>query len=168
MNRPYRCAATTGLKRNAADGLFARPSIVCHKNEEEGLEIMNVTRRNFLKFSGLSAGSVLLPAGAAVSAEKIRGFPLHKPIKESATICPYCSCGCGLLIATGPDGHIINAEGDPDNPQNRGALDPKSISVRQLSQSPLRLEEASLPGPGERYLRGKGLELDDHGSGQAD
>ena len=27
MNRPYRCAATTKLRRNAADGLFTKPSI---------------------------------------------------------------------------------------------------------------------------------------------
>jgi len=27
MNRPYRYAATTKLKRNAADGLFTKPSI---------------------------------------------------------------------------------------------------------------------------------------------
>ena len=109
---------------------------------------MSVTRRNFLKFSGLTAGSVLLPARMAASSEKISGFPLHKPVKESATICPYCSCGCGLLISTGPDGHILNAEGDPDNPQNRGALDPKSLSVRQLSQSPLRLRKPLYRAPG--------------------
>ncbi len=102
---------------------------------------MEVTRRKFLKVSGLTAGTVLLPAGMAASAEKIKRFPLHKPVKEAATICPYCSCGCGLIIATGPDGHIVNAEGDPDNPQNRGALDPKSISVRELSNSPLRLKK---------------------------
>ena len=109
---------------------------------------MGVTRRNFLKVSSFTAGSILLPSGWAVSAEKIKAFPLHKPIKEAATICPYCSCGCGLLIATGPDGHISNAEGDPDNPTNRGALDPKSISVRQLSQSPLRLKKPLYRAPG--------------------
>ncbi len=109
---------------------------------------MGVTRRNFLKASGLTAGSILLPSGFALSAEKIKAIPLHKPIKEAATICPYCSCGCGLLIATGPDGHIINCEGDPDNPNNRGALDPKSISVRQLSQSPLRLKKPLYRAPG--------------------
>jgi formate dehydrogenase major subunit len=75
-------------------------------------------------------------------------FPLHKPIGEAATICPYCSCGCGLLIATGPDGHIVNSEGDPDNPQNRGALDPKSISVRSLSQSERRLRKPLYRAPG--------------------
>jgi formate dehydrogenase major subunit len=109
---------------------------------------MDTTRRNFLKYSGLTAGSVLLPSRLAASTEKIKAFPLHKPIKESATICPYCSCGCGLLIATGPDGHIINSEGDPDNPNNRGALDPKSVSVRQLSQSTLRLQKPLYRAPG--------------------
>ena len=84
----------------------------------------------------------------AISSEKVKSFPLHKPIKEAATICPYCSCGCGLLIATGPDGHIINSEGDPDNPVNRGALDPKSVAVRQLSQSPLRLKKPLYRAPG--------------------
>ncbi|MCX6008294.1 MAG: formate dehydrogenase, partial [Chloroflexi bacterium] len=102
----------------------------------------------FLKLSGATAGSVLLPTGFAVAAGKIQTFPLHKPVKEAATICPYCSCGCGLLIATGPDGHIINCEGDPDNPQNRGALDPKSVAVRQLSQSQLRLKKPLYRAPG--------------------
>lgn len=109
---------------------------------------MEVTRRNFLKGSGLTAGSILLPSGYAAAAAAAKTFPLHKPIKEAATICPYCSCGCGLLIATGPDGHIINAEGDPDNPQNRGALDPKSVSVRELSNSPLRLKKPLYRAPG--------------------
>lgn len=114
---------------------------------------MDVTRRHFLKFSGLAAGSVLLPSSMAASAEKIGTFPLHKPIQEAATICPYCSCGCGLLISKGPDGHILNAEGDPDNPQNRGALDPKSISVRQLSESPLRLKKPLYRAPGsDRFV----------------
>ncbi len=72
---------------------------------------MGISRRKFLQYSGLTAGSILLPSGMAVSSEKVKSFPLHKPIREAATICPYCSCGCGLLIATGPDGHIINSEG---------------------------------------------------------
>ncbi len=109
---------------------------------------MKLSRREFLKLSGVATGSLLLPSGAALAAGGVTTFPLHKPISEAATICPYCSCGCGLLIATGPDGHIINAEGDPDNPQNRGALDPKSISVRSLSQSDRRLKKPLYRAPG--------------------
>ena len=119
---------------------------------------MGITRRRFLQTSGLAAGSILLPPGMAASVEKVKAFPLHKPIKEAATICPYCSCGCGLLIATGPDGHIINSEGDPDNPVNRGALDPKSVSVRQLSQSSLRLKKPLYRAPGSDKFEEKDWE----------
>jgi formate dehydrogenase major subunit len=102
-----------------------------------------------MKLSGASAGGLFLPAGfaAKAAADSLITFPLHKPVGEAATICPYCSCGCGLLIATGTDGHIINSEGDPDNPQNRGALDPKSISVRTLSQSDRRLKKPLYRAP---------------------
>jgi formate dehydrogenase major subunit len=119
---------------------------------------MGITRRKFLQYSGLTAGSILLPSGMAASSEKIKAFPLHKPIREAATICPYCSCGCGLLIATGPDGHIINSEGDPDNPVNHGALDPKSVAVRQLSQSPLRLRKPLYRAPGSDKFEEKDWE----------
>ena len=111
---------------------------------------MQVTRRGFLKLSGATVGGLIATGGAsgAVLATGIEPFPLHKPVSEAATICPYCSCGCGLIISTDASGHILNAEGDPDNPQNRGALDPKSISVTQLSQSDLRLKKPLYRAPG--------------------
>lgn len=104
-----------------------------------------------MKLSGATAGGLFLPASFAASALAAEAgiiFPLHKPVGEASTICPYCSCGCGLLIATGPDGHIINSEGDPDAINNRGALDPKSISVRSMSQSPRRLSKPLYRAPG--------------------
>jgi formate dehydrogenase major subunit len=96
------------------------------------------TRRSFLGFTGAAAGSVLLPPPSAAAAAE-RRYPLHKRVGEAKTICPYCSVGCGLLIATDDHGHITNAEGDPDHIINRGALDPKSVAVPQLSNSPLRM-----------------------------
>jgi formate dehydrogenase major subunit len=103
-----------------------------------------------MKLSGASVGGLFLPAGfaaAAVASSEVL-FSLHKPVGEKSTVCPYCSCGCGLLIATGPDGHIVNAEGDPDAINNRGALDPKSISVRSMSQSDRRLKKPLYRAPG--------------------
>lgn len=102
---------------------------------------LKATRRQFLKLSGATAGCLLVPVGVGAAAAASEGatFPLHKKIVEGRTICPYCSCGCGLVIATDKFGHVLNSEGDPDNPINRGALDPKSISVRQLSTSSARL-----------------------------
>jgi formate dehydrogenase major subunit len=109
-----------------------------------------------MKLSGASVGGLFLPAGFAASAAAAAAtFPLHKAIGEAATICPYCSCGCGLLIATGPDGHIINSEGDPDNINNRGALDPKSISVRSLSVSERRLRKPLYRAPGSDQFEEK-------------
>jgi formate dehydrogenase major subunit len=115
---------------------------------------MKVNRREFLQLMGTTAGALLLPSDLALASGGTGGtyFPLHKMVGEAATICPYCSCGCGLLIATGPDGHIINSEGDPDNINNRGALDPKSVSVRQLSQSPLRLRKPLYRAPGADHF----------------
>jgi formate dehydrogenase major subunit len=109
---------------------------------------MKLTRRDFLRGAAVASGSLLLPQGAQAAATAQKIFPLHKKVREAATICPYCSCGCGLLIATGPDGHIVNTEGDPDHINNRGALDPKSISVTQLSRSPLRLKKPLYRAPG--------------------
>jgi len=99
-----------------------------------------LNRRNFLKLSAAGAGgtSVLLAAGLG-PAEGAGGLQLHKKIGESYSICPYCSCGCGLVVATNEEGHVTNCEGDPDHITNRGALDPKSIAVPQLLNSPLRL-----------------------------
>jgi anaerobic selenocysteine-containing dehydrogenase len=111
-----------------------------------------------MKLSGATAGGLFLPAGFAASAMAAGSeiiFPLHKPIGEAATVCPYCSCGCGLLIATGPDGHIVNSEGDPDAINNRGALDPKSISVRSMSQSQRRLTKPLYRAPGSDQFEEK-------------
>lgn len=108
-----------------------------------------VSRRDFLKLSAAGAGgsSLLLAAGLG-PAEGASNLKLHKRIGEAFTICPYCSCGCGLVIATDEAGHVINAEGDPDHIVNRGVLDPKSIAVRQLSTSPLRLHKVMYRAPG--------------------
>jgi formate dehydrogenase major subunit len=106
-----------------------------------------LTRRQFLATSALVSGSLLLPTTVRAAGGGAGTFPLHKKVGEGTTICPYCSCGCGLIVATDEQGHISNVEGDPENPINRGVLDPKSISVRQLSNSELRLRTVMYRAP---------------------
>ncbi len=107
---------------------------------------MDLSRRDFLKVGAISAGSLLLPAGTAAAASAAK-FPLHKRVGEAASICPYCSVGCGVIIATDAQGHIVNTEGDPDNIHNRGALDPKPLAIPQLGNSPSRLQKVLYRAP---------------------
>ncbi len=107
---------------------------------------MELTRRQFLKLSAVTAGTVLLPSGFAAAAEAKR-FPLHKPIGETPTICPYCAVGCGMLVGT-IEGKVVNIEGDPDHPINRGALCSKGSTVSQVANNPLRITKPLYRAPG--------------------
>jgi len=108
---------------------------------------VQLSRRGFLKLAGATTGGVLLPADFSAVAAGELTFPLHKPVGEAKTICPYCSVGCGILIDTDQTGHIRNVEGDIDHVTNLGALDPKSLSVSQLSTSPARLGKVLYRAP---------------------
>jgi len=96
---------------------------------------MEITRRDFLKISGAGVAGVTvfssLPIPTAMAAP--RQFPLKKKVKETTTICCYCSVGCGAVVAAYEDG-IIKIEGDPDHPINAGTLCPKGLAMAQVSQ----------------------------------
>jgi formate dehydrogenase major subunit len=97
---------------------------------------MKLSRRDFLKLSGATTGSLLLPTGTALAA-KGKTFPLHKPIGETPTICCFCGVGCGAIVASapGPDGKlkVVNLEGDPDHPINQGTLCSKGQALAQIN-----------------------------------
>jgi len=109
---------------------------------------MNVSRREFLKLSGATVGGLLLPAGAVLAAQP--RFPLHKPVGETPTICCFCGVGCGAIVASGPDGKVVNVEGDPDHPINRGTLCSKGAALAQLNLDPVnqRLKTPLYRAPG--------------------
>jgi len=98
---------------------------------------MGVSRREFLKISGSTVllGSLdinLGPAKAYAQGLRIKGA------KETQTVCPFCSVGCGIIVHT-KDGKVVNTEGDADHPINEGTLCSKGASLYQVVNNPLRL-----------------------------
>ena len=112
---------------------------------------MELSRREFLKASGFGVGGAFLlgvldPSVALARAPKV--LPLKKRIGEKTTICPYDGSGCGFLVAA-ENGKVVNIEGDPEHPVNRGGACAKGASMRQLSaDNPWRLSKVLYRRPG--------------------
>jgi len=112
---------------------------------------MSLHRRDFLKLSGAGAmaaafgglGFNLTPVAAR--AEKLA----IDEARQTTTICPYCSVGCGLVVSTAKDGkqRAINIEGDPDHPISEGALCAKGASLYQLVENDKRFTKVLYRAP---------------------
>lgn len=86
---------------------------------------MGITRRGFLKVSGTAFLASLAfeftnQAPAMGMLETGAPWKLIDTV-EQPNICCYCSGGCGSICSS-RDGVLINIEGDPDHPINRGGL----------------------------------------------
>jgi formate dehydrogenase major subunit len=66
---------------------------------------------------------------------------------EVPSICPYCAVGCSQLVSV-RDGRIVNIEGNPDSPVNRGTLCPKGAATFQLAVNPNRVTQVWYRAPG--------------------
>lgn len=114
---------------------------------------MDLSRRDFIKLSGAGIGgatifSLFNPKTGLAASDSPAEFPLHKKIGETTTICPYCGVGCGFLVAS-ENGVLVNLEGDPEHPINRGGACSKGGAQYQLSaHNPLRLNTVRYRAPG--------------------
>jgi formate dehydrogenase major subunit len=115
---------------------------------------MNVlTRRDFLKMSGVAAAGLTLSqlgfdlTPAILHAAELRKELRIKGAKETPTICCYCSVGCGILVATDTKGKVMNAEGDPDHPISEGTLCAKGASSYQIAVNENRLKKVRYRAP---------------------
>jgi len=118
---------------------------------------MELSRRDFFKVTGAGVGGVFLLKGLgsrSAFASSAKAHPLHKKLGETATICPYDATGCGFLIGTA-NGNIVNLEGDPDHPINRGGACAKGASLAQWRTvdgklNPRRLTNVKYRAPGAK------------------
>lgn len=107
---------------------------------------MRFTRREFLKISGAAVAALpvlgfdLTPAMAQAGEYRI------KNIKPVPSICPFCGCGCGLVVYAA-DGKALATEGDPDHPINQGSTCAKGSSVYQIYDNPRRMRKPLYRAP---------------------
>jgi formate dehydrogenase major subunit len=66
---------------------------------------MELSRRQFLKLGG--ATSALLASHGYAAPVTATPRSEVKWTKETATICPYCAVGCGIIVGT-RDGQVVN------------------------------------------------------------
>lgn len=107
-----------------------------------------LTRRDFLKISGVSAaGLTLSQLGFDMTPVLVYATELRiKGAKETTTVCCYCSVGCGQIVHT-DKGKVINIEGDPDHPTSEGSLCAKGAGVFELVTNPKRLTKVMYRAP---------------------
>ena len=125
----------------------------------------SITRRQFLRFSAVSAAG--LGASSLVSLgfspnevlAEVRQYKLARTT-ETRNTCPYCAVGCGILMyslgdkAKNSQAEIIHIEGDPDHPVNRGTLCPKGAGLLDFVHSPNRLKHPEYRAPGtDKFVR---------------
>jgi formate dehydrogenase major subunit len=71
--------------------------------------------------------------------------------RVAVSVCPYCAVGCSQLVYV-RDGQIIDIEGNPDSPINRGTLCPKGAATYGLTINPSRVTTVKYRAPyGDRW-----------------
>jgi formate dehydrogenase major subunit len=113
---------------------------------------MKLTRRNFLKVSGATTGAALI---GVFDVRKVLtredGTTLRiKYARQTTTICPYCGCGCGFIVHASK-GKVINIEGDPDHPINRGSVCSKGAALYQVANNDARLKKVRYRASGSDH-----------------
>jgi formate dehydrogenase major subunit len=108
------------------------------------------SRRDFLRRSaggGFALGSMLgLGFDLGQARAEYSRFKFANT-RETPSVCPYCAVGCGQLVSS-RDGKIVNIEGNPDSPINRGTLCPKGAATFQLAVNPNRVTRVWYRAPG--------------------
>jgi len=127
--------------------------------------VRGLNRREFLGAStggGFALGSLLgLGMDLRAAQAEVRTLKIANA-REVPSVCPYCAVGCGQIVSVRKDkdgvDQIINIEGNPESPINRGTLCPKGAATYQLAVNPLRKMQVLYRKPGGTEWETKPLE----------
>jgi formate dehydrogenase major subunit len=113
-----------------------------------------LTRRDFIKWTGVGAGTLAL---SELGFDLAQAYSVRQTLRiagatQAHSVCPYCAVGCSLLAYTRKevDGttRLLQIEGDPDSPVNEGRLCPKGATAMDLAISTRRVERPLYKAPG--------------------
>jgi formate dehydrogenase major subunit len=113
----------------------------------------NTAVSQFIEFIRSRVG--LLPNPVSAKTEKLA--PRIRDAKVTHSVCPYCAVGCSQLVYH-KDGKILDIEGNPDSPINRGTLCPKGSATYGLAVNPLRLTKVKYRAPYSDHWEEKPLD----------
>ncbi|AVX20268.1 formate dehydrogenase major subunit [Carboxydocella sporoproducens DSM 16521] len=113
---------------------------------------MLISRRRFLQLIGVSTAATLISGLEFLQPDTASAISIKlTDAVATPTICSFCSVGCGLLVHTKiKDGvpALINIEGDPDHPINRGSVCSKGAASFQIRENSRRITTPLYRAPG--------------------
>jgi formate dehydrogenase major subunit len=90
------------------------------------------------------------PLGRGAAAQSPRSATLTPRTVDADhvahSVCPYCAVGCAQLVYV-KDDTVIQVEGNPESPINRGRLCPKGSASKQLVTGPHREQHVLYRAP---------------------
>jgi formate dehydrogenase major subunit len=116
--------------------------------------VATLTRRDFLKLTGVSVGTLAL---SELGFDLAQAYEVRQNLRiagatQSHSVCPYCAVGCALIAYTRKESDgtvkLLQIEGDPDSPITEGRLCPKGATAMQLATSTRRVERPLYRAPG--------------------
>jgi formate dehydrogenase major subunit len=80
------------------------------------------------------------------SPESTKQAPRIRDAKLYHSVCPYCAVGCSQNVYV-KDGKVLDIEGNPESPINRGTLCPKGAATFQYLVNPSRITQVLYRAP---------------------
>jgi formate dehydrogenase major subunit len=91
------------------------------------------------------------------SIESVEKAPRIRDAEIVKSVCPYCAVGCSLNVYI-KNGKILDIEGNPDSPINRGTLCPKGAATFQYTVNASRLTQVLHRAPYSDHWEVKSLD----------